>query len=344
MTDIGIIGSGWYGLHVANLLKNKFNVTLLEKDSKIFGRSSYYNQNRLHLGYHYCRDYKTRNLCQRNFDRFVEKYSSTIDSIENNYYMISDSSIIDYETYKSIFSHEKFDFDEIENQTFTGIEKNIINTKEGVINSDKARDYFQNNLDNINLILNANVKSIVKNCDKIKVLYNEDVELKFDMVFNCTFDELKISDNDNTYELTISLLYERINETIFNGITIMDGKFFSLYPRDIKNNIFTLTDVEYTPLLSSKNESDFIGFELTNEIEEKTKEKFTNKVLNYYKEFNDNFEYRGYFLSRKVKPKTATDSRNISIENNDGIISVSCGKIYGIFDFEDYIKEILNFN
>jgi len=109
MSNIIIIGGGWYGCHIALFLKSSgYNVTIIEKNSEIFDNSSFYNQNRLHLGYHYPRDYNTRSLCKNNFDKFVEKYNCVIDNIENNYYLISKSSIIDYKTYKSIYKYENF--------------------------------------------------------------------------------------------------------------------------------------------------------------------------------------------------------------------------------------------
>lgn len=172
MSNIVIIGSGWYGLHIANLLKCKHTVTLIEKDERIFSRSSYYNQNRLHLGYHYPRDHKTRNLCQRNYNQFCEKYKECIDHIPNNYYIISKDSIIDYNTYKSIYCYEDFDFDEV-GEIFTNIQGKIINTKEGVINSDRVRNYFENNMDNINLLLSSKVVSILRKDDRNVVVYEK---------------------------------------------------------------------------------------------------------------------------------------------------------------------------
>ena len=73
--NIIIIGTGWYGLYTALLLQNKYNVIILEKNSEIFNNSSNYNQNRLHLGYHYPRCSKTRNLCVNSYHKFINKFS-----------------------------------------------------------------------------------------------------------------------------------------------------------------------------------------------------------------------------------------------------------------------------
>ena len=80
-----IIGGGWYGCHSAMLLKDKFDIILIEQKNDIFKNSSYYNQNRLHLGFHYPRNYNTRNLCNKYYSQFIEKYGFCIDNIDKNY-------------------------------------------------------------------------------------------------------------------------------------------------------------------------------------------------------------------------------------------------------------------
>jgi hypothetical protein len=251
MKNIIIIGSGWYGCHIAKLLKNEYNITMIEQKNTIFDNSSYYNQNRLHLGFHYCRNYSTRSLCKYNYDKFKELYSDCIDNIENNYYMISKESILDYQTYENIFTYENFKFKILDNKIFNNIYDKIILVDEKVINSDNAKKHFLEELKDINIIFNTKVLNYEK-IDK-KIIINTDKNIKYecDLLLDCTFNQLELSNKEYSYELTISLLYKKIKETSFDALTVMDGKFFSLYPRDIINNIYTLTDVEYTPIISS---------------------------------------------------------------------------------------------
>ena len=133
MKKIAIIGSGWYGCHIASILMDIYDVTIYEKNDVIFNNSSFYNQNRLHLGYHYPRNYATRNMCYKNYDRFKKKYSSLVDNIENNYYAINDDSIIDYNTYVNIYKQEKFEFEIVDNKLFNNVGKKIIKVNEQVI-------------------------------------------------------------------------------------------------------------------------------------------------------------------------------------------------------------------
>ena len=347
---IVIIGSGWYGCHIALILKKykEFDITIIEKNKNIFDNSSYYNQNRLHLGYHYCRNYATRNLCQKYYNKFLEQYEDCVDKIENNYYVISINSLIDFKTFNSIYTHEKFDFEIIEKKIFQNIDENIIKVKEQVINSEKVKQMFERNLlneNNIEFIFNTKVESIEKINEKINVFCDNKQVYECDILLDCTYNQLNLSKNKYMYELTISLVIEKIKNVDFGALTVMDGKFMSLYPRDIENNLFTLTDVEFTPLISSYNYSDIDNYKVSKEEVDNIKNKMYEKIKYYYPNFEENFKYHSYFLSKKTKLVSGSDSRDITIEKiEENIISVNCGKIYGIFDFEKYIIKELELN
>ena len=113
----------------------------------------------------------------------------------------------------------------------------------------------------------------------------------------------------------------------------MDGPFFSLYPLNDTCDIYSLTHVLYTPINNNEN------FNLTS-----IKNNIENDVIKYLPDFFDYFEYDSYFLSNKTKINndSKNDSRECIIENNKNIISVNCGKICGIFIFEEYLKTIFD--
>jgi hypothetical protein len=338
-----IIGGGWYGCHIASILKNNYNIVMIEKNNDIFNNSSYFNQNRLHLGYHYCRNYSTRNMCQKYYSQFIEKYKNIVDFINNNYYVISKDSLIDYETFLSIYKYENFDF-ELTDNTFNNVNGKIIKVKENVINSDKAYYYFKEDLKDIEIIFNTSFLKYEKNNDTIYVYCDNDKIYECDILLDCTYNQSGLSKQQYSYELTISLLYEKINSTHFDAVTIMDGKFSSLYPRDVSNCIYTLTDVEFTPIVSSTDFKDILEYKLIDGKLEEIKNNMEHKFEQYYSDFLKNFEYKGYFLSNKTKMISNSDSRDITIEEIEkNVITVNCGKIYGIFDFENFIKKYLEY-
>lgn len=339
--NIIIIGSGWYGCHIASVLGDKYNITIIEKNNDIFQNSSHFNQNRLHLGYHYCRNYPTRQLCKKYYDTFINQYSDLIDIINNNYYVISNNSIIDYNTFLSIYNYEKYDFEIVNNCVFDNIDGDIIKVTEQVINSDKAYTHFKKKLKNVNFTFNETFISYKRIDNVINVITNKD-NYKCDMLLDCTYNQCNLSKNNYIYEKTCSLLYKKIQNTQFDALTIMDGKFSSLYPRDIDNGIYTLTDVEFTPVISSNNVSDILNCVINKETIENVKNKMVLKFKRYYPDFESNFEYIDYFLSNKTKLLSNTDSRDITIEELEhNVITVNCGKIYGIFEWEKFILKYL---
>jgi hypothetical protein len=344
--DIVIVGAGWYGCHIASILKDKFNITIIEQKEDIFDNSSYYNQNRLHLGYHYSRNFPTRNLCKEKYDRFLKKYEFLVDHIDKNYYVISNNSILDYQTFVNIYKYENFDFELIDNNIFENVDGKIILVKENVINSDKAYNYFKNELNEVKQIFNTKVINCSKaNNDKIHVETSNNEIIECDLLFDCTYNQLGLSKKKYIYETTISLVFKKIKENAFSALTIMDGNFSSLYPRDIEKQTYTLTDVEYTPLIKSDNYEDILNYKIDEKNIDIVKDMMISKFEKYYPDFQEYFEYESYFLSKKTKPVSLSDSRYITIEEiSKNVITVNCGKIYGIFNWEDYVLNYLENN
>jgi hypothetical protein len=335
MNNIVIIGSGWYGLHIALLLQEKYNVTIIEKNSEILNNSSFFNQNRLHLGYHYPRSNKTRIMCLNNYDRFIKMYRPVIDFIDKNYYCISKDSLIDYTTFLKIYESPKYNHTIINNTFLKNIEGDFINTQEKIINSNKVKSFFTEKL-KCNKIFNYNVTSLKQ--ENSKVIINNDIVCDF--VFDCTFNQLQLSNKKYIYELTISFIYERTNfNKMFDSITIMDGNFFSLFPRDINKQQYSVTHVKYTPLIKTYNYNEICNYKITNRTVNKINKLMVNDIEKYYTDFKSDFKYISYFTSYKCKIISSNDNRDCIIEKNNNIISVNCGKITGIFDLEDYIKE-----
>ena len=334
-----IIGTGWYGLHTYLFLKkHNFDVLVLEKNDFIFNNSSYYNQNRLHLGYHYPRSSKTRDLCLKGYYKFLSEYDNLIENIDRNYYCISKDSFIDFDSYISIFDKKYYKHTFIKNENiFNNIDGDIINTDEKIINSEKTKIFFSKKIKKEDLKFNYYVKKIKQHNNKIYI--NDDLEC--DLLIDTTYNQLNLSKKKYVFELSISLLYKKIKNVNFNALTIMDGLFFSLYPKDNINNIYTLTHVKYTPLFKSDNYEELKKFNLSKENLNKIKYNMEKDVLIIYDKFLEDFEYKSYFISYKCKLVSNNSSRECIIEKNNNIISVNCGKIIGIFEFEEYLKNFL---
>lgn len=339
---IVIIGSGWYGCHIAKKYQNKHEIIILEKNSEIFSGASYNNQNRLHLGFHYPRSYFTRQLCKNYYNKFMDDYKNIVDKIDKNYYIISKESLLDYNTYLNIYKYENYNFEIKENNIFNNIQGDCIDVNEQLINHKKAKDYFINILSKVKINTNYTVKSINKIDNKF--IINNEIEC--DLILNCSFGQFiynePIPNDYYIYEKTVSFIYEKINEFDINCITIMDGNFGSLYLRDEEKKLYSLTHVKYTPLIKSNNLETILNYNPTIEKLNEHKEHMENEFKKYFINFDKYFKYKDYYLAFKIKKNTNYDDRSCNIYQDNNYISVNCGKITGIYDFENYLSNILN--
>jgi hypothetical protein len=324
---IAIIGGGWVGCHLAYKLKNSHEITLFEKNKNIFQETSYKNQNRLHLGYHYARNSKTRKLCLSTFDKFLNDYNFLTQEIINNLYCVTNStSLVDYETYLKIF--EDFKFEKIDTPL-----KNVegcINTNEKYIDFDAAKKFFEQELKNI-IILKKIKKSELKKLSK-----------EYNLVINATNNYISdIQEKNFFFELTVSLLYERKRPDFFDSLTFVDGNLFSIFP--YKNNLYTVTDVEHTPIKkfkSVKKLNKFISEFNTDTIKDK-RDLIESRIVKYYDGFTNDFTYKSYFLSTKSKIENLSEDRSPIISIDGNLINCFTGKIQGIYLIEDYIKKYI---
>ena len=90
--SISIVGGGFYGTTIALYLKKIKkvpHVVIFEKEDSLISRASFYNQARVHNGYHYPRSFTTANRSHINFDKFCNDWDFCIKKDFDNYYAIS---------------------------------------------------------------------------------------------------------------------------------------------------------------------------------------------------------------------------------------------------------------
>jgi len=339
MKRIAIIGAGWFGLHITRYLKNNnFDVTLLEKEDDILKGSSSKNQNRLHLGFHYSRNQKTRLKNFKNNKSFISEYNHLVEDIKYNIYtVLNDKSIVDFGTYTSIFSNEGIPFKLYNDNPY--LIKDIegsITCDEKVFNIDKTKNFFWNELKEC-IILNYNISSIKYENKK----YNINGEV-YDGVINCTnnhFDGIKIS--NIFYEKCVTLIYECTNKNLLDkSLTLVDGEFYSIYPYTKGDNLFTVTHVKYTPQIKSKDIDYLKTIDLSDNIQNIILS-FTSDIEKSYENFKKDFSYKDYFISYKTKIESNSSNRDIVFDLNNNYLKVFSGKILEIYELEKIVKKWL---
>lgn len=326
---IHIIGSGWYGCHIAQSLIDKgYPVEIWEKGNFIFCGASSKNQNRLHQGFHYPRSFKTRLQSKEGFDLFMSQYGHLTEDINNNFYALANQSFIDKGTYLSIFSYEDYEYEvvNIDNSNFSNIDL-LIKTKERLIRHDLATSYWSGK----NLPINFNSEVYYHN--DLFLTSGTKISTKKDLIIDCSWGEL-INNNGFFEQYFVTYIIKIHDEFCFDAFTLMDGNFFSIFPYgNQEDGLFTLTHVKHgITKIPTMTEHERLAI-------------YSRILLDVKKYLNiENIELVDSFISRKLKPLSLSDSREVSIEINDkrNFVRVYSGKIDTIFHAMDYLISELN--
>jgi hypothetical protein len=342
MSKISIIGAGWFGLHIGKFLKDQGNeVTIFEKSNKLFSASSGKNQYRLHLGFHYSRNYSTRIKNFNNYYRFLNEYPTLAEPIKENYYcVIDEDSLLDFKTYKSIFEFDQIPFRETDTPQTYNLRKieGCILCDEMALNTNSIREFFLNYFSKDEIRFNTEV--ILLENQEDGVLVNGE---KYDYCINCTYNHFNpIEGIDVNYEACLTLVYNLLNSKLSNSsLTLVDGEFFSIYPIVDEEKCFTLTHVKYTPMkvfTSAKECESYIEKLESSDIED-NKKLIEESVNKYYPNFNNDFVYKRFFTSIKTKTLSNSANRDLHVSIDNRIMNTFSGKILEIFELEKYVNK-----
>ncbi|WP_295900296.1 FAD-dependent oxidoreductase [uncultured Vibrio sp.] len=337
---VAIVGAGWYGCHLAlSLLQKNFDVKVFERSDRSISGASRYNQNRLHQGFHYPRDFETRKQSLEGFSWFTQHYGNLIKKVTNNIYGVANTkSNIDFETFKQIMTASNLKYTELGvNSILPNLEnvQGMVSTDEMLIENFKASQYFDD-------ILHKHItyNTYVDLSDESVLNEYKDA---YDLVIDCTWGTTRlIPEIDYYYEPCIYFYYRKKTKLDF-AFTLMDGGFFSVYPYE--NDIFTVTSVKNTPI-NQVNSREDVGkcFKKAKEEEfvSNKREAFEKEILFYYPGFLDDFEYVEPVYSLKTKLVSASDFRGCLVKREDNLISVFSGKIDTLHVAELEVNRIIN--
>lgn len=327
-----IIGGGWYGCHVGNYLRHLgFDVTLHERNSSIFLEASGNNQNRLHLGFHYARDYDTRLQSRDGYNRFIERYSAFSKPIANNLYAVpKTASLIDFKTYKAIMASTGIEFAEVPLDQLPFPINNVsgvINTRERVLDNEKAKQYFSKTLkDVIRLESEITLDQIDQTSETEIIVAGE----RYDFLIDATWGKLFPLDQETFFEPTLLLYYK---STISDfALTMVDGQLCSIYPT-AEDGIVTLSSVTHTPLgtYKSHTEAQHRLDSLSDAEIGEIRGRMEAEITEYFPDFADVYSYVGPQRSVKTKPVGMQDNRACYVSQKGRVFKVLSGKIDTIF-------------
>jgi hypothetical protein len=335
---IAIIGAGWYGCHIASCLIGMGNeVVVFEKNSEVLCAASGNNQFRLHQGFHYARNYRTRIQSREGFSRFVERYSNLSAPILNNIYSVPDSdSIVDFLTYRLIMSASGLDFTEVNSAEYDVANCcGSIRVTERKLLTKKSRLFFTTRLGD-NLRLSQEGK--IGNQEANYISVNGE---RFDYIVDATWGGIESLNKKVFFESTLLLYYHSKSIGDF-ALTMVDGPLCSIYPCE-EAGLFTLSSVPFTPLgrFGTAAEAWSLFKTLSSSTIDKQRSLMENQIAKYFPSFSENFEYIGPQFSVKTKIVGADDDRSCYVGRSGRLFKVLSGKIDTIFYAADYIASLI---
>jgi hypothetical protein len=332
---VAVAGGGWYGCHIALTLKNLgAEVRLFEQNSSLFQCASSNNQFRLHRGFHYARNARTRCQSRDGFLFFRQRYPFLLKEVEQNYYLVPESrSILDFETYTLIMRASGIDFD-ICRESPPGV-RNIsgaIKTAEAVLRVTLAKEYFESHLADV-VCFETKVESVNQQGDSVWV-NNE----KFDYLIDCTWGCLLPVEEAIFYEPSLLLYYKRRGSQTIPALTFVDGDLCALYPTEL-TDYYTLSSVIHTPLgqFAQREESEKCIRDVSESLVTERRRLMEEEIRHYYPGFLDQLKYVGPQLSQKTKIVGDSGDRSCYVEQSGRSIVVLSGKIDTIFYAMDQI-------
>jgi glycine/D-amino acid oxidase-like deaminating enzyme len=255
-----VIGAGLYGLYAADRCASRGErILVLEHDSAPFGRATYVNQARVHMGYHYPRSLATAGKSAGYFDRFNEAYGFCVHSSFKKIYATSAAL--------SWTNAEQFqDFSDAAGIRCTstapslyfneGLCDGAFETEEYTYDALVLRDHFVRLIDrnpNIEVRYGVRIERIENTGDAYAITLADGTRVAAGFVLNATYASVNQLLAKLGFE-PFRIKYELCEVIICNpspalkdlGITVMDGPFFSIMPFG-QTGQHSLTSVAFTP-------------------------------------------------------------------------------------------------
>ena len=332
--SICIIGGGFYGCYIAKKIKENFkniNIEIYEKNRDLITGAGKNNQYRLHLGFHYPRSFETIKQTQEGSKIFINEFKNFISKPKKNIYLIHKKSLINFVSYKNIFKKLKIHFEELNLKNINFLKdpeiyQGAINTKEQVILLDKLIPSLKKI---VKTNCNINYKNEIKKINsKTGEIFDQKNKIKkFDYIINTTYTNPNLG-LKKKYKIKYEIAgMVKIKNTLKNtAVTIMDGPFISLYPRN--NNEASISSVKFTPIKKFRKLSNLKKYIKS---ANKNKKNIEKKIINHSKIFfNDKIKIinKGLILAPKVKILNDKLSERLSlVKQYHKTLSILCGKL-----------------
>jgi glycine/D-amino acid oxidase-like deaminating enzyme len=259
--DALIIGGGFYGLYLAEMLAVRGSKVLLcERGPEPMMRASYSNQARVHNGYHYPRSVLTALRSRVNFPRFADEFAPAIRAgFEKIYAVPRQGSKVTAdqfaESMRRIGAPIMVAADRVKRLFDSALIEDVFRVQETAFDSTELRRLMVNRAEKagVELRVNENVERIRAWPGGAIRVSTSSGELAAGLVVNCTYSQTNAMAEASglpviplKHEIAEMALVEPPEELRDLGVTVMDGPFFSCMPFPPRG-LHTLSHVRYTP-------------------------------------------------------------------------------------------------
>lgn len=265
--DKVIIGAGLYGLYAALFCaKRGQRVLVIEWDNQVFGRATYVNQARVHMGYHYPRSLSTALKSAGYFERFNRDYDFCILKEFSQIYATSAQfSWTDAKQFQKFCQAASIRCEEINPEHYfqPGMCDGAFLTTEYTYDAQILKNYFLEQLSEypkVELCCGVHIHKIVPDGAYFVVEMEDRASVQTAFLLNASYAStnqvLQKVEKPNSelfrikYELCEIILCTPSQALRPVGLTVMDGPFFSIMPFG-KTGYHSLTSVTFTPHLTS---------------------------------------------------------------------------------------------
>ena len=365
-----IIGAGLYGMYAALYCAKKGErVLLLEYDEAPFGRATYINQARVHMGYHYPRSLSTAMRSAGYFRRFAEEFAFCIHSSFRQIYATSSRfSWTDRRQFESFCQAAQIRCEEVPVAAYfrEGMCDGAFLTEEYTYDALLLRDFYLQQLEkekNVTIVCHARIREIWREGKEYRVEMDDGRSYATVYVLNASYASvnqvLQLVEGgqkpfDIKYELCEIILCRPSQKLENIGITVMDGPFFSIMPFG-KSGYHSLTSVTFTPHVTSYEKLPRFGcqkgmscsqMQLANcntcQDRPRSAWQYMDHLARKYMKDEYAYEYIKSLFSMKpiLKSSEVDDSRPTKIRVDSKyphFVSVLSGKINTVYDLEEFL-------
>ena len=353
---VSIIGGGIFGVTIFLFLRQKkIDCYLYEKKNLLLSGATTRNLNRVHLGYHYPRDYKTVEQSKLGYYSFLKFYSKAIFKNFKNYYAIADCGKINSKHYEKFLRKFDLKYKKIIPKNFNfknNYIQAIYKVREAIYSWDilkkQANIMIGKDIDRI--FLKSNVRNVIKQKEKFhwKICNKNHYT---DILINASYEGINsVARNiyqGKNYEFQITNVMEASSKVFKSiGFTLFDGPFFSILPKGNNSKKVLLYHVTHSVLKKSVRKKFLYKWFNKKKLNKiiKLSNKNTIKDLNKFFPTNDIKKItKNYVSSRVFLANTNANSRRISYIKlrKKNYYEVFSGKIDHSVDIAKQLQSII---